>query len=374
MRLELAKQPKPIATPISFGKEPYRDPLTGILVDDPLSALPPGANVKPSTKYPQMTPFPTSLEPPKNTMTAAGVLEPLATVASAVPTFMGALPYAFGKSLITNSDFDTNFNEAMSAGTYIPRSEEGLTNLENVGDMLDKVSRQYKLAPIMPELQAFEPIIGAGLKQGVKAGVRVGTNLTKGLGEKAYLSTENMLRNQGLMPSIVPQGQTTTAPISPKDDFGFYSKLERSALNLQRKQGNGQAFINELRTKGATPEELDMSGLKEFLATKPNFTKQEVQDYVQMHRPKLNEKVLVDKTKMGSVINEKLEPLGYRIEDTTEGATGEPSYLFYDKSDNEKGIILLYYVSLFSCFLTSFLPFFLHSFIPSFLPSFLLYF
>ena len=335
MRLELAKQPKPIATPINFAKEPYRDPLTGILVDDPLSALPPGANVKPSTKYPQMTPFPTSLEPSKNTMTPAGIIEPIATVASAVPSFVGALPYAFGKSLITNSDFPTNFNEAMSAGTYIPRTLEGLENLESVSDKLDKVMREYKLAPIMPELHGLEPIIGAGIKQGVKAGVRGGTNLTKGLGEKAYLATENMLRNQGLMPSVVPQGQTTTAPISPKDDFGFYSKLERSALNLQRKQGNGQAFINELRSKGATPEELDMSGVREFLATKPNFTKQEVQDYVQSNRPKLNERVLVGRPKMSSVINEKLEPLGYRVEDTTEGATGEPSYLFLDKDSNE---------------------------------------
>jgi hypothetical protein len=335
MRLELAKQPKPIATPINFAKEPYRDPLTGILVDDPLSALPPGANVKPSTKYPQMTPFPTSLEPSKNTMTPAGIIEPLATVASAVPSFMTALPYAFGKSLITNSDFPTNFNEAMSAGTYIPRTQEGLENLESVADKLDKVMREYKLAPIMPELHGLEPIIGAGIKQGVKAGVRGGTNLTKGLGEKAYLSTENMLRNQGLMPSVVPQGQTTTAPISPKDDFGFYSKLERSALNLQRKQGNGQAFINELRSKGATPEELDMSGLNEFLATKPNFTKQEVQDYVQMHRPKLNEKVLVDRPALDSMINEKLKTFGYTVEDTIEGATGEPSYIFYDKNGND---------------------------------------
>ena len=335
MRLELANKPKPIATPISFDKEPYRDPLTGILVDDPLSALPPGANVKPSTKYPQVTPFPTSLEPPKNTMTAAGVLEPLATLGSGMLSFFPALPYAFGKSVLTNSDFPTNFNEAMSVGTRIPRSEEGLANLESIGDMLDKVSKEYKLAPIMPELHGLEPILTAGALRGARASARGATNLTKGLGEKAYLSTENMLRNQGLMPSVVPQGQTTIAPISPKDDFGFYSKLERSALNLQRKQGNGQAFINELRSKGATPEELDMSGLKEFLATKPNFTKQEVQDYVQSHRPKLNEKVLVDKTKMGSVINEKLEPLGYRVEDTTEGATGEPSYLFYDKSGNE---------------------------------------
>jgi hypothetical protein len=336
MRLELAKQPKPIATPISFGKEPYRDPLTGILVDDPLSALPPGANVKPSTKYPQMTPFPTSLEPPKNTMTPAGIIEPIATVASAVPSFMTALPYAFGKSLITNSDFPTNFNEAMSAGTYIPRTQEGLENLESVADKLDKVMREYKLAPIMPELHGLEPIIGAGIKQGVKAGVRGGTNLTKGLGEKAYLSTENMLRNQGLMPSVVPQGQVTLGEaISPKDDFGFYSKLERSALNLQRKQGNGQAYINELKSKGATPEELDMSGLKEFLATKPNFTKQEVQDYVQMHRPKLNEKVLVDRPALDSMINEKLKPFGYSVEDTIEGATGEPSYLFRDKDGND---------------------------------------
>ena len=111
--------------------------------------------------------------------------------------------------------------------------------------------------------------------------------------------------------------------------------MERSALNLQRKQGNGQAYINELKSKGATPEELDMSGLKEFLATKPNFTKQEVQDYVQMHRPKLNEKVLVDRPALDSMINEKLKPFGYSVEDTIEGATGEPSYLFRDKDGND---------------------------------------
>jgi hypothetical protein len=70
----------------------------------------------------------------------------------------------------------------------------------------------------------------------------------------------------------VPKAQ---APVSP---LGFYNPVEQAALNVQRKQGPGQAFLNELqRGENVSKDFLQSSGLAERLAAMPNVTREEVQ-------------------------------------------------------------------------------------------------
>ena len=82
-------------------------------------------------------------------------------------------------------------------------------------------------------------------------------------------------------------------PQAPVSDIGFYSATEQAALNLNRNKGTGQSFINDLmKAPDVKKEELQFTGLEDFLRDKPNVTKQEVQDYLANNRVDVQEVTL----------------------------------------------------------------------------------
>ena len=82
-------------------------------------------------------------------------------------------------------------------------------------------------------------------------------------------------------------------PQAPVSDIGFYSATEQAALNLNRNKGTGQSFINDLmKAPDVKKEELQFTGLDEFLRDKPNVTKQEVQDFLANNRVDVKEVTL----------------------------------------------------------------------------------
>ena len=84
-------------------------------------------------------------------------------------------------------------------------------------------------------------------------------------------------------------------PQAPVSDIGFYSATEQAALNLNRNKGTGQSFINDLmKAPDVKKEELQFTGLEDFLTNKPNVTKQEVQDYLANNRVDVQEVRLGD--------------------------------------------------------------------------------
>lgn len=84
-----------------------------------------------------------------------------------------------------------------------------------------------------------------------------------------------------------------TKPQAPVSDIGFYSATEQAALNLGRNKGTGQSFINDLmKAPDVKKEELQFTGLDEFLRDKPNITKQEVQDFLANNRVDVKEVML----------------------------------------------------------------------------------
>ena len=83
--------------------------------------------------------------------------------------------------------------------------------------------------------------------------------------------------------------------LSPKDDLGFYSKVEKAALNLKRQSGNGQAYMNDIKKQaGVHADELEAIGLPEFLASKKTFTTPEVQEFIANNRLQIKERKLND--------------------------------------------------------------------------------
>jgi hypothetical protein len=84
-----------------------------------------------------------------------------------------------------------------------------------------------------------------------------------------------------------------TKPQAPVSDIGFYSATEQAALNLGRNKGTGQSFINDImKAPDVKKEELQFTGLEDFLRDKPNVTKQEVQDFLANNRVDVQEVTL----------------------------------------------------------------------------------
>jgi hypothetical protein len=74
-----------------------------------------------------------------------------------------------------------------------------------------------------------------------------------------------------------------------KSDLGFYSALEQATIPLQNK-GTGTQFLAQIeKTAGVKHEEIKWTGLDEFLKSKPNVSKQEVQNYLAANRVNLQE-------------------------------------------------------------------------------------
>jgi hypothetical protein len=77
---------------------------------------------------------------------------------------------------------------------------------------------------------------------------------------------------------------------APKSDIGFYSAVEQAAIASPRKQGAGQAFLNDImKGQDVRADEIKWMGLDDYLKGKQNVTKQEVQDYIANNRVDVQE-------------------------------------------------------------------------------------
>ena len=79
-------------------------------------------------------------------------------------------------------------------------------------------------------------------------------------------------------------------PQAPVSELGFYSATEQAALNLPRKSGTGESFLNDLmKGQDVKKDELSWLGLDDYLKGKPNVTRQEVQDFIASNRVDVRE-------------------------------------------------------------------------------------
>jgi hypothetical protein len=168
--------------------------------------------------------------------------------------------------------------EAMSYG-FTPTTGEGQT-LRPTPEALD-------LLNAIPAFQAAGKVIKYGAKQ---------------LAPAAANMMEEGLRKTGMIMDIVPDGKSV-AQQAPKSDIGFYSAVENAAVNVQRKSGTGQSFLNDImKGENVKAEEIKWIGLDDFLKDKKNVTKQEVQNYI------ANNKVDVKEVALGAKQSPFIEP------------------------------------------------------------------
>ncbi len=145
-----------------------------------------------------------------------------------------------------------------------------------------------RIGEVVGQAGAFVPLNPMPAARAAAAGV-------KALAPTAGRMAEGYLQRQGLMPTIVPSEPvgmlgSSIKPQAPVSPIGFYSAAEQAALNIPRKSGTGQSFINDLmKAPDVKKDELSWMGLDDFLKDKPNVTKQEVQDYIAGNRVDVQE-------------------------------------------------------------------------------------
>jgi hypothetical protein len=87
--------------------------------------------------------------------------------------------------------------------------------------------------------------------------------------------------------------ESVEIPQSEIDELGFHSPLENAILNIKQPKGTGEQFLKQLeRTPGVKAEELEVTGLKQYLLDHPTVTKQQLQNYMDTNRVSLQNKVL----------------------------------------------------------------------------------
>ena len=128
------------------------------------------------------------------------------------------------------------------------------------------------------------------------------TNRRGGRADIGYAEYIDDLKHvQNKYPEIQPKAsvEVKSIPQSEIDELGFHSPLENAILKIQQPKGTGDQFLKQLeKTPGVKTEELDVTGVKQYLLDHPNVTKQELLDHMKNSRLKLENKVL------GEVIGE----------------------------------------------------------------------
>lgn len=180
----------------------------------------------------------------------------------------------------------------LEEGTPLPETEAGIRYLQNVGEFLSpvaKVIEQSKIpdVPFLPELGPVTYIPGIG-RQVSGAAARAAKKVDEAVPE----GMKNIPVGGSTVPApgTPPVAQAISGKTkAPADELGFYSPAEKAAVNLQRKSGTGQAFLNDIAKQGVKKDELESTGLAEWLKSKPAVTKDEIVDYIHNNRIQIKE-------------------------------------------------------------------------------------
>lgn len=195
------------------------------------------------------------------------------------------LQSVLGQELLKPFRMLTGGEESIKAAeerTPLPTSEAGVQYLSNVGEFLEPVGKAFEVSKL-PEVP-FLPETGITVIPGIKS--QLG-DIMKRLDQQV----SQALPQHFATPPVGAVGGAEKIKV-PADRSGFYSPVEKAAVNLQRKQGPGQAFLNDLsKQPDVKKNELEATGLAEWLKTQPNVTKDDVIDYINNNRIVIEERM-----------------------------------------------------------------------------------
>jgi hypothetical protein len=168
--------------------------------------------------------------------------------------------------------------------------------------------------------------IGLTTPKQTAAGLRLGAERVAPFA-KDVGSMASELYMSGKMPGMVAPNMYAVSPdgkpskvLAPANEIGFYSPTEAAALNLQRKSGQGQAFLNDImKGENVKADEISAMGLDTFLKDKKNVTADEVRDYIAQNKIQLGETTYGAAPKLKP---DELERLSYLVKENNKSPLG----------------------------------------------------
>ena len=150
------------------------------------------------------------------------------------------------------------------------------------------------LDPRMLDVIGFAQPAASATTKLVSAGAKKVAPFAKDAAEMAselYMKGDVPFMPSPNMYAVSPDGKPSKV-LAPANEIGFYSPTEAAALNLQRKSGAGQAFLNDImKGENVRADEIKTMGLDTFLKDKKNVTADEVRDYIAQNKIQLGESV-----------------------------------------------------------------------------------
>jgi hypothetical protein len=213
-----------------------------------------------------------------------GLPQTLRAVGQNLAVGAASLPYGIYQGFGNPAAGEAAMSQFQQEYGYTPTNPAAQQQLRGLGEFLQQLETEYKIPPIMAPVAA-----------------------TPALGIRGMVpQTERLARDLvSEIQTTPPTGAVQLAPtpgLLEKSDIGFYSQLEAAVQPLQNK-GTGQQYLAQIqKSAGVKPEEIQWTGLDEFLKSKQSVTKQEIQDYLQANR------VDVQEVRLGSYAN----PYPYR--------------------------------------------------------------
>ncbi len=192
-------------------------------------------------------------------------------------TPLGALSRGFASGLFGNIEDPVPYTGSIMEGS--PQRQQSQANLREIGRNVGALTD-----------------IGGMVTPFVKPATQAITRGATALGRTGLEQVDRAMFGEGPLASLVaPVAPLQAVPRvqAPVSRLGFYDPVEQAGLNIQRKQGPGQAFLNELqRSENVSKDFLEASGIAEKLRTAPNITRDEVQAMTKGAVPEVQEIVL----------------------------------------------------------------------------------
>ena len=201
----------------------------------------------------------------------------------------------------TLGEFDYGPRQQIPYGSEFYLKELPLAPTSPVGQLAGQVGSFAPLSP-MPAVRGAQTV-------GRMVGQRMAENVAMGRPSLPSMLAEPRASLFAVEPSpMMPKPQAQVS------ELGFYSAAEQAAMNLPRNKGTGQSFLNDLmKAPDVKKDELAWTGVDDFLANKPNVTKQEVQDFI------ANNRVDVQERQLGGALSPEMQTTRDALSDKYKG-------------------------------------------------------
>jgi hypothetical protein len=210
-----------------------------------------------------------------------------------------ALRYAEG------GDVASADNKKLGALLYRKRDEEPVSSsamdLKRMGKQAALLGLGFAPGAGISDYFGTFPAVEGGTEPGAVENFQqgnYGTAALQGLGAMGDIAMGIPLGGAAVgsvmkAPRAIQRGMTASDALKklPKvSEQGFYSQVEKAILDNPQQKGSGQQFLAQLqKTPGVKAEELQYTGLDNFLTGKPSVTKAEIEDYLDTNRVQVQE-------------------------------------------------------------------------------------